>query len=242
MAPAVGSLGWMQRLRRSAAALAGAVAVAASGCGGSSGASATRDPRALLRAAKATIDRTPSLHFVLTSTGATGSGTIITGGEGDIARPDQLEGSFTVEQSGLGASVGVMAGGGRFYVKLPFSSSYAATNPSTYGIGDPAQLIDPARGLSRLLLAISQPRLAGTTRIGSEVADQVEGTVPGASVPVLPDADRAAPVTVVAAVVPGSDQLRRLTLRGPFTSTSPSTYIVALTRYGEAVHITLPGG
>ncbi len=217
-------------------------AAALAGCGGGSPAASGVSPAALLAEAKATIDRSPSVHFVLTSSGASGSGTIISGGSGDVARPDQLQGQFTVEEAGLTASVGVLAGDGRFYVKLPFTSSYQATSPSAYGIGNPATLIAPAHGLSSLLVAISDPRSAGTTRIGSEIVDQVEGTVPGASVPVLPDANRSAAVSVVASIVPGSRQLRRITLRGPFTSTTPSTYTVELSDYGEAVHVTLPGG
>ena len=212
------------------------------GCGGGSSAAPPVDPHALLGQAKATLDATPSLHFSLTSSGATGSGTIITGGSGDVARPDVLEGQFTVEQSGFSASIGVLAGGGKFYAKLPFSSSYSPTDPSTYGVGNPAQLISPTSGLSSLLLAISQPRLGPSTRIGSEVVDQVTGTVPGSSVPVLPDANRSVPVQVVAAIAPGSHQLRRITLQGPFTSATTSTYTVVLTNYGEAVHVTLPGG
>ncbi len=220
---------------------AAVLALAAAGCGGSP-APAPASAHALLLDAKASLDRSSSVHFVLTSQGATGSGTIIAGGSGDIARPDQLQGQFSVEQSGFTASVSVVAGSGRFYVKLPFATSYTATNPTSFGIGNPAQLISPTNGLSSLLLAITQPRLAGTTRIGREVADQVQGTVPGASVPVLPDDNRALPVSVVADIIPSSHQLRRITLQGPFTSATPSSYTLLLTNYGEAVHVTLPAG
>lgn len=224
-------------------ALGAAAVVLLTGCGGSaSGGAGSTDPQALLSGAKAVLDRSPSLHFALTSTGTTGTGTIITGGSGDVARPDSLQGTFTVEQSGFSASIGVLAGGGRFYAKLPFSSAFTATDPATYGVGNPAQLLSPTNGLSSLLLAISHPHLDGQTRIGSEVADLVQGTVPGAAVPVLPDDNRSVPVSVVAAIVPGSHQLRRVTLQGPFTSAATSTYTVMLTNYGEAVHVTLPSG
>lgn len=222
--------------------LCAAACVAVAGCGGSTASPASSNPRTLLSDAKAVLDRSPSVHFVLTSAGATGSGTIITGGSGDIARPDTMQGQFTVEQSGFSASIGILAKGAQFYAKLPFSSRYTATNPATYGVGNPAQLISPTSGLSSLLLVISQPRLGPTTRIGSEVVDQVEGTVPGSAVPVLPDANRSVPVAVTAAIVPSSHQLRRITLQGPFTSAAQSTYTVVLSNYGEAVHVTLPGG
>ena len=71
--------------------------------------------------------------------------------------------------------------------------------------------------------------------------DGISATVPGSSIPVLPDADPSAPVTMVAAIDPKTDQIRQIVLTGPFTSASSnSTYVVTLTNYSEAVTITLP--
>jgi hypothetical protein len=58
---------------------------------------------------------------------------------------------------------------------------------------------------------------------------------------VLPDVNPSQPVTLVAAIDPKSRQVRQITLTGPFLSaTSDSTFVVTLTKYDEAVTVTLP--
>lgn len=216
-----------------------AIAVGVGACGSSTPAAS---PTSLLSEAKAVLDQAPSVHFALTSGGAAPTGTAITSGSGDIARPDQLQGRFMLVVSGLPVSLSVLAGNGKFFVQAPFQSSYALTDPATFGVGNPATLLDPTTGLSGLLPAVTGAHSVGQTRIGGEVVDQVAGTVPGSAVPVLPDADRTRAVSLVASIVPGSHQLRQVVLQGPFLSAATSTYTVVLTAYGEAVHVTLPAG
>lgn len=215
----------------------GLLALAA--CGGSSGGGKV-DPRTLLSQSKATIDNTPALHFVLTSKNVGTSGTNITGGSGDIVRPDQLSASFTVTVSGLGASVKVVSKGGVFEAELPFSNTFTKTDPSSFGFTNPANLLDPSTGLSSLLIAGTDPQSAGQLRLSGELLDQVTFTVPGSKVPVLPNANPSQPVSATAAINPRSHQLRQVTLVGPFTSTTNSTFVVTLSNYGEHVTITLP--
>ena len=165
----------------------------------------------------------------------------ITGGQGDLARPDSLQGSFMVSISGFNASVKVVSKGGVFEAQLPFQSKYTKTNPASFGLTDPAQLLDPNHGLSNLLIIGTGARSSGQERIGGELLDEVTTTVPGTSIPVLPDANPAQPVTLVAAIDPRTFQVRQISLTGPFTSaTSNSTFVVTLTNYNEAVTITLP--
>ncbi len=223
-----------------ACGVVGAMVVVA-GCGPGSGAStAGVSPAVLLRQAKATIDAASAVHFSLTSAHATGSGTVLVGGQGDAARPDELSGTFTVEVSNLPITAKVIAIGGKVYLEAPFSNSYTPTDPAKFGIGNPAKLFDRTDGLSSLLPALTDLRPTGRVRIGSEVADQVQGVLPGAQLPVLPDSDRSVPVTVSVDVVPSSHQVRELVLTGPFTSAASSTYTVELTDYDEVVHITAP--
>jgi len=214
--------------------------VVAGGCGGTT--SGTKvDAQTLLAEAKATVDASRSAHFVLTSHGFSGGAISITGGEGDLARPDEIEGSFTVALSGFTVDIKVVSEGGVFEVLLPFQVKYRRTNPANYGLDDPAQLLDPVHGLSRLLIVGTGARLTGQERIAGELLDEVTATVPGASIPVLPDANPSAPVTLVAAIDPKSHEVRQMTLTGPFLSaTNESTFVVTLTNYGEAVHISLP--
>jgi lipoprotein LprG len=221
--------------------LIGAVVLGVAACGGgSSGKPANVDATALLQKAKATADATQAVHFALTSSGVSGHGTNIVGGQGDLARPDQLQGSFTVTVVGVQAGVKVASKGGVFEAQLPFSSHYTRTNPASFGLTDPSQLLDQTHGLTSLLVSGTDARSVGQERIGGELVDQVSETVPGKLIPVLPDQNPSEPVAVTAAINPSNDQLRQVTLVGPFTSSSNNTYVLTLTNYDEKVDITLP--
>jgi lipoprotein LprG len=228
-------------MRRGPAVVATCLAmVVAAGCGGSSMGSKV-DPQALLVEAKATIDASHSAHFVLTSHGFSGGAISITGGDGDLVRPDEIQGSFTVALRGFRVDIKVVSKGGVFEVLLPFQASYRRTNPANYGLDDPAQLLDPVHGLSNLLVLATGAHLTGQERIAGELLDEVTAAVPGSSIPVLPDVNPSQPVTLVAAIDPKSRQVRQITLTGPFLSaTSDSTFVVTLTKYDEAVTVTLP--
>ena len=64
------------------------------GCGGD--AADEESAPDLLARAKTTLDDASSAHFVLDSEGAPESGTVLVGGEGDIARPASFEGTLKV--------------------------------------------------------------------------------------------------------------------------------------------------
>ena len=88
------------------------------------------------------------MHFTLTSQGVTGTGTLITGGQGDARRPDSFAGSLSVVAGGFPVTVNVVSTGGVFYAQTPLSWWYDKTDPSAYGFGDPAQLLNPTHGRS----------------------------------------------------------------------------------------------
>ena len=119
-------------LRRAALALMAmllALPVLAGCTGGGSGDSATE----LLAKAKKTLDATKTVHFVLTSTGAPATGTILTGGEGDIARPSSFQGTLKVQAVGSNVDLKVISSGGTVYAQLPFAQSYSTIDPAAFG-------------------------------------------------------------------------------------------------------------
>ena len=188
------------------------------------------------------LDNTSSAHFVLSSRNATTSGgTTITGGEGDVQRPDKLRGSLNLIVKGLNVSVKVIAVGDQVFAELPFTSKFSKIDPSAFGLGNPGQLLDPSKGVSTLLSAATGAKVTGQERINGELVDDVSASVQGSAVPVLPDANPGTPVQIVAAIDPASKQLRRITLTGPFVNANASsTFTLTLTNYGENVQITLP--
>lgn len=219
-------------------ALAVAGASALSGCAGS----ARHVPAAeLLAKAKQTADGASALHFSITGKNVSLSGLNLVSGAGDLARPDSMAGSFRVSDHGVTVEVKVASVGGVFEAQLPFSDHYQKADPASLGLSDPAQLLDPDSGLTKLLTLAVSPRTGADIRVGGELLETVTYDVPGSDVPVLPDLKPSAPVTMTVAINPSNFQLRQVTLLGPFTSAkSNSTYVVTLTNYNEHVTITLP--
>jgi lipoprotein LprG len=169
------------------------------------------------------------------------SGTNLIGGQGDLARPSSLRGSFSVAVSGFTASVKAVSVGDVFEAELPFAPHYTRTDPSNFGLTNPAELLDRTKGLTSLLTLAQNPQLGPPKRIGGELLDTVSYTVPGTSIPVLPDENPSQPVQLTVAVNPSNYELRSVTLVGPLTSAkSDSTYVLTLSNYNEQVDITLP--
>src|ERR1700722_11871988 len=139
-----------------AAALIGAAGLAACGSNTKTVAAAT-----LLAHARTTINAASAVHFTVASTRLPDAGTVLRSGQGDMARPDKLRGSFQVAIDDLPTSLSIIETDGTFYVKLPFSPNYQVSDPSKFGFGNPAQLIDPNTGVSRLLTQIADPKVTG---------------------------------------------------------------------------------
>jgi lipoprotein LprG len=209
-------------------------------CGGAT--QRESDPRTILREAKTTIDATPAVHFLLTSENAHGSGTLITGAEGEAKRPAQFAGHLDVLQSGFAVPVEIVSIGGIFSVKLPFTSRFVRADPAAYGFGDPAQLLDRDHGLSSLLTTARTANLAGRDRINGEEVYEVEVSLPGEEVAaLLTSADKTRDVKGRIAIDVDSHQTRRVVLTGPFFDAHTfSTYTAVIDRYGENPAITPP--
>lgn len=220
-----------------AIATAAALLLGLSSCGGT-----PPDPASLLRQAKAAVDAADSVHFKLTSTNAKGGGALITGGEGDMRRPSGFAGTLDVSISGLAVGVQIVSYNGTFYVKLPTDSIFSTANPSDYGFGDPAKLLDRDSGLSSLLVLCKSTTLADSDRYNNEELDEVTCSLPGAQVgELLTTADPSKQVSARFGISPSSHQLRRVVLNGPFFSaTAMSTFTVVLDDYGENVTVTPP--
>ena len=217
------------------AAVVAAVTLAA--CGGPSS-----DPATLLRQAKQVVDSAPSAHFALTSSPVKGSGPFITGGSGDMKRPNSFTGSLSVDFSGLSLSIQVVAIGGVFYAQLPTSTSFQKTDPTAYGFGDPSTFLDPNHGLSNLLTICTQPSLGSDDRNNGEELHEVNCSLPGSAVAsLLTDAAPSQPVSATFGIAATSNQLRKVVLTGPFyMGAGTTTFTLIIDGYGKSVTITPP--
>jgi LppX_LprAFG lipoprotein len=203
--------------------------------------STTPDPAATLAGAKKALDAADAVHFTLSSGSTPKSATALLGGEGDVARPDRFSGGLDVLVAGQKLHVKVVSVSGTVYAQV-FSTSWAKVQPAQFGVHDPGTLLAPQGGLGDLLTAARNPSFAGEKRRGQEVLREVRASIPGDTVArVLTSVDPSKPVPAVFGVDEASGQLREATLTGPFfDKAAPSTYTVALERYGEQVDIRAP--
>ena len=226
-------------LLRRAAALGAGLAVALAGCGGGEPEESAGD---LLSRAKTTLDETSSLHFVLTSEGAPTTGTALTGGEGDVARPSSFEGTLQVLAAGSSLDLAVVSVEGTVYAQLPFTSGFSEVDPAQFGFGDPGALLDPETGISQLLAGADSAQLGEERRVDGEVVREVTAQLPGELVEqVLTSEDPSQPVDARFSVATGSGELRRAELTGPFyASGTDATFTIELSDFGADVEITAP--
>lgn len=218
---------------------AGAALAVLSSCG-----TPPPDPGQLLRDAKQSVDSAPSLHFTLTSANVSGTGTLISGGQGVAKRPDGFAGTLTVVAAGFTVSVDVVSIGGVFYARTPLGSGFDKTDPAKYGFGDPGKFLDPNNGLSSLLSDCASAANGNGDRLNGEQLDEVTCAMPGARVAaLLTSADPSQPVQATVGVDSTTHQLRRVVMVGPFFDKAhPSTFTVVLDNYGQNVTITPPAG
>jgi hypothetical protein len=215
------------------------VAAVLTGCGGGEPEESADD---LLSRAKTTLDDAESAHFVLTSENAPTTGTLLVGGEGDIARPSSFEGTLNVLALGSTVDLEVVSVDGTVYAQLPFTSSFSVVDPAEFGIGDPGALLDPETGISQLLGEAESAELGEERRVDGEVVREVSAELPGDLVEqILTSEDPSTPVQALFSIASESGELRRAELTGPFFSADDdATYILELSDFGADVEISAP--
>jgi len=196
----------------------------------------------LLAHAEHTLDETKTAHFVLESSGAPDTGTVLTGGEGDIARPASFQGTLKVRTAGSPLDLKVISVNGTVYAQLPFTTTYSVVDPAQFGFGDPGALLDPDTGISQLLAQAESAKLGEEKRVGGEVVREVTAQIPGGLVEqILTSKDPSKPVEARFSIAPESGELRRAELTGPFYEAgSDATFTVRLSDFGDDVQITAP--
>ena len=215
------------------------VAAVLTGCGGGEPEESADD---LLSRAKTTLDDAESAHFVLTSENAPTTGTLLVGGEGDIARPSSFEGTLNVLALGSTVDLEVVSVDGTVYAQLPFTNGFSVVDPAEFGFGDPGALLDPETGISQLLAEAEKAELGEESRVDGEVVREVTAELPGDLVErLLTSEDPDQPVQASFSIATDSGQLRRAELTGPFfTADEDATYTLDLSDFGADVEITAP--
>jgi lipoprotein LprG len=203
------------------------------------------DPVALLADVKKTVDEAASVHIVLTGKDLPDTAQTLASANGVATHvPPAFKGKLTVRAAGAPIDADVVAVGSKVYAKLPFTASFIELPPSQLvGLGapDPANLLDPAKGLTSLLPTLKDPVIKGETRDGSRVLTEITGAVQSANLRgIFPKAPEAQQFPSSFKIDKSTKQLVSATITGPFYAGATSTYDVTLDKYGEQVAITKP--
>jgi lipoprotein LprG len=208
-------------------------------CGGSDKAAGT--PSEQLAAAKTKVDAATSMHLTLTSSGIPESVNGALGAEGTGTHAPAFKGTLNARISGFEAKVDVVAIDRLLYVKLPFTTGFTQADPKTYNAPDPAQLFATQGGISSLLTDTQNPVEGPKTRVGTDVLQTITGTLPGATVAKLLNiGDATKSFSVAYGITDPGNELRTVTMNGPFYKGATSTYTLTLDKYGAPVAISKP--
>jgi hypothetical protein len=196
----------------------------------------------LLARSKTTLDEASSAHFVLASEGAPDTGTVLVGGEGDIARPSSFEGTLKVMALGSTLDLEVISVDGTVYAQLPFTSTFSVVDPAAFGFGDPGALLDPETGISQLLGSAESVQMGEERRVDGEVVREVTAELPGDLVEqILTSADPSKPVQARFSIATESGEMRRAELTGPFfAADEDASFTLYLSDFGADVQISAP--
>ena len=225
-------------MRRSAYALLLAASCALSGCG--VGVSAHPLPAATaLREAKAHLDGTSGLHMVIDSQNVPDSAEALVSADGMLSRAPAFSGAVTANLPHFGrGTVKVVAINGILYADV---FGWMRIDPATYGIPDPAQLLDPHTGVSALLVRTHGVTVGHAERGGprnDQIITTYTGTLDGTDVArLLPGA---VGTFSAAYTIDGSGVLQGAVLKGEFDPPAVSTYVITLDQYGATPQISAP--
>jgi len=226
-----------------ALALALSMAAALTAC---SGGDTSKDARALtaaeqLAAAKAKADAATSLHLTLRSSGIPESANGVLAADGSGTHAPAFKGTLDARIAGFAAKVEVVAIDRLLYLKLPFTTEFAETDPKQYNAPNPALLFAKEGGVTSLMTATTDPVVGKQTRAGADVLTTITGKLSGARVVKLLNFGEAAKsFDVTYGITDPGGELRTVTLVGPFFTGATSTYVLTLDKYGDPVDISKP--
>lgn len=197
----------------------------------------------VLELAKTTFDETSGVSLVLKTDNLPDGVDGLVNAEGVATHAPAFEGLATVSLSGSPFNVDpLVAVGGKVYASVPGIPITQEIDPHEYGAPDPAQLMDPDKGFSSILVETDDVEEGETVRGGSdnsEVLTEYKGTVAGSVVEnIIPSAQGDFDVTYTIAE---NGELREARLTGVFYPDSDEmTYTVGIDDYGTEKDISAP--
>ena len=227
---------------RRRAFLGGAAVLVVAACSSPAKPEPTRAPAAVLAVAKAKLDATTGVTFVLTSQGVPAGvdGVLSALGDGAISATEpKFKGTIQATVKGVSGQIDLIAIGRDTWMKF-FTPDYTPVDLTTLGAPNPADLFDPAQGISTLLTSAQAPVAKGQIRQGAELLTAYAAKVPGATVKRLLNLGTGSGQFDATFGIADSGQLRMAVLTGPFYPGVTSVYTLIVKDYGKSVAIVRP--
>lgn len=200
-------------------------------------------PEKAITAAKTTLDETSGVTFAIVTDDLPADTLAMSEAEGTLTRAPAFDGSITVPIKGLSVSIDAVAVEGEIYAKLPFTTSFQTIDPESYGVPDPAGLLDPDTGISSLLAATEDLQAGDSIRGGADnrtILTEYSGVVPGDAVAgVLPGSEGEFEATYT---ISDDGVLSEAVFTGHFNGedVGANTYTLTIEEYDVDKEITQP--
>ncbi len=223
--------------------LATAMTMATTACSSDPAAPDPQEPTAAQRlaTAKQQADQATSVHLLVTSRDVPEAAEGILGLDGVGTHTPAFAGVLDARMKGVGAKVDAVAIGPDLWLKLPFTPKHIKTDPASWGVPSPAQLLSPQTGLTSLITHTKDPVDSGAKREGQEVLRTISGTIAGDKVAsILNTGDVSGTYQVSYGLTDPDGVLRKASITGPFFPGATSSYDVVFDKYGEPVTIKAP--
>ena len=222
--------------------LAGAVALVLAVLSACTSNSTTATPTAvtptateLLEKSSAAMSAVTSAAFTLAIDGQLPS-VIVQSAQGDLTAAGDAQGTAKIVQFGQLVEVDFVLSGGDLYIKGPTGGYGKVPAALAGGIYDPSAILNPDKGVPKVLTSVTNPTITGTDGEAWVVSGTVPAAVASGLVPGI-SSDVTAQLTIAMA----SSELTaaQFTLDG--SDGKPATATVGLSNFNETVSISPPG-
>lgn len=241
--PRDGATSTLWPMRRLTVLVSAAVLTLTSACTGEgSDDTEAADPAELVQQAGEAFADAGTVAFTLDSEGVPDdvNGVSAADGSGVIdATEPKFAGSITGRVQGVTGSLEVIAIGQEAWMKF-FTPGYEPVDLATLGAPNPALFFHPTDGLPSLLAATTDLASEGQKRQGSEIINEVSGSLPAAPVKELLELGDGTGEYDAVYGITEDGELRTIEVTGDFYEGATATYSIVVKDYGKSVEITRP--
>jgi lipoprotein LprG len=170
-------MSWTSRIRAAVMLAAAVLAVGLAGCTGGNKTTTSDLPAAsqLLAASVVAVKDVKTVHFTLDVQG-TVSDISVHHADGVLTRAGEAKGTATVEQLGAKVEVQFVVVGDKLYVKGPTGGFQQLPLSLASSVYDPSAILDPERGVAKLLGSASGARTEAKEQVSGKDAYRIAVT------------------------------------------------------------------